>query len=293
MFGLARAPVDAGLRCQLADLALADLLEPAAVRRTIREIRPERVFHLAGEASVDISWTDPSVTIAGNLNTSLNLLEAVRQEAPDARVVISCSGEVYGPVPPQRLPITEQELLRPQNPYAVSKAAVDLLAGFYADTHGLAVVCMRAFNHCGPGQQDSYVVASFARQIAAAEAAGADSVNLTTGALRPRRDFTDVRDVVRAYWLASELASPGIYNVCSGTSTPIADILGLLGAQTTLAVDQQTDPNRIRKHEVMDVRGSHDKLTDATGWQPEIPLEQTLRDTLDWWRAQLAVGAGR
>jgi GDP-4-dehydro-6-deoxy-D-mannose reductase len=270
-----------------------DLDDGGAIAQAMREHRPDRVFHLAGQASVGASWEAPAGTIAGNLTTTLNLLEAVRRQAPEARVLVACSGEEYGPVPGERLPVTESEPLRPQNPYAVSKAAVDLLGGFYADAHGLAVVRTRAFNHCGPGQEDAYVVAALASQIAAAEAAGRPGVTVTSGDLRPQRDFTDVRDVVRAYWLACDRVAPGVYNVCSGRSTSIADILAMLAAQTTLEVEQRTDPGRLRKHEVMEVRGSHEKLTDATGWRPELPLEQTLGDTLDWWRERAAVGAGR
>jgi GDP-4-dehydro-6-deoxy-D-mannose reductase len=170
----------------------------------------------------------------------------------------------------------------------VSKAAVDLLAGFYLDVHGLDVVCMRAFNHCGPGQSAAYVVAAFAAQIAAAEAAGRKSVVVKTGDPRPRRDFTDVRDVVGAYWLAADGAAPGVYNVCSGRATPVAEILTMLAAESSLTVDQYADPQRLRRHEVMEICGSHAKLTAATGWRPAIALERSLRETLDWWRGRVA-----
>jgi GDP-4-dehydro-6-deoxy-D-mannose reductase len=199
-------------------------------------------------------------------------------------VLAAGSGEQYGPVPEERLPVSEDEPFRPQNPYAVSKAAADLLAGFYADAHGLRVVRTRAFNHAGPGQSDAYVVSAFARQIADAERGGSGELLLETGNLAPRRDFCDVRDVVRAYWLAVERGEPAIYNVCSGVSVPVADILARLAAHTELRVEQRTDPSRLRKHEVMDIRGSHERLSGATGWQPEIPLDRTLADTLDWWR---------
>ena len=144
----------------------------------------------------------------------------------------------------------------------------------------------RAFNHFGPGQTDLYVVAAFARQIAEAEKAGHESVVVRTGNLEARRDFTDARDVVRAYALLLEGAEPGAYNICSGTSRSAADILAALAQESPLDVKHETDPARLRKHEVMDIRGSHDKLTNAIGWQPEIPFEQTIRDTLDWWRSR-------
>jgi GDP-4-dehydro-6-deoxy-D-mannose reductase len=261
-----------------------DLLDADAVRALVADARPDAVFHLAALASVGDSWRSPAETLDNNMHATLNLLEGMRASAPDAVVVVAGSGEEYGPVPAERLPVVESEPLRPQNPYAVSKAAADLLAGFYADAHGLRVVRTRAFNHAGPAQSESYVIAAFAKQIAEAERAGLDELVLETGNLEPRRDFTDVRDVVRAYWLAAERGEPQIFNVCSGVSVRVADILARLAALTELRVEQRTDPSRLRKHEVMDIRGSHERLTAATGWRPEIPIERTLADTLDWWR---------
>jgi GDP-4-dehydro-6-deoxy-D-mannose reductase len=261
-----------------------DLLDAPATRRAVAGFRPDAVFHLAALASVGQSWSDPFETFDNNTRATLNLLEAVRAEAPDSVVVAAGSGEEYGPVPEERLPVTEQEPLRPQNPYAVSKAAADLLAGFYADAHGLRVVRTRAFNHAGPGQSDMYVVSAFAKQIADAERAGLAELVVETGNLAPKRDFCDVRDVVRAYALLAECGDAGIFNVCSGVSVPVADILAGLARLTDVAVEQRTDPARLRQHEVMDIRGSHERLTEATGWQPEIALGTTLADTLDWWR---------
>ncbi|MEA2481293.1 MAG: GDP-4-dehydro-6-deoxy-D-mannose reductase [Thermoleophilaceae bacterium] len=263
----------------------ADLGDQEALASAVRAAEPDVVFHLAARASVAESWAHPRATIGGNVDATLNLLEAVRLECPGALVLTAGSGEAYGPVPAERLPITEGELLRPQNPYAVSKASADLLAGFYADAHGLRVVRTRAFNHAGPRQTDAYVIAAFARQIAEAERAGERELVLATGDLRPRRDFTDVRDVVDAYWLLAQRGEPGVFNVCSGVSVAVADILATLAGLTELDVEQRTDPSRLRRREVMEIRGSHDKLTDATGWKPRTPLRDTLRDTLDWWRA--------
>lgn len=262
-----------------------DLLDAEATRRAIAAFGPEAIVHLAALASVGESWRAPAQTFEENTRATLNLLEAARAEAPEAVVLHAGSGEQYGPVPEDRLPVGEDEPLRPQNPYAVSKAAADLLAGFYADAHGVRVVRARAFNHAGPGQSDMYVISAFARQIADAERAGRSSLVVETGNLAPRRDFTDVRDVVRAYRLAIEHGEPGIFNVCSGVSVPVGDILAALTRLTDVDVEQRTDPARLRKHEVMDIRGSHARLTEATGWQPEVALERTLSDTLDWWRA--------
>ena len=266
-----------------------DLTDAAQAAGVVREAAPDRVFHLAAEASVARSWQDPAGTIEANMSSTLNLLEAVRGHAPQARTLVACSGEQYGP--PERLPVDEQHRFGPQNPYAVSKACVDLMTGVYADAFGLHTVRARAFNHAGPGQSDAYVVSSFARQIAQAEADGQSAVEIVTGNLEPRRDFTDVRDVVRAYRLALEHAEPGAYNVCSGRSSVIGDILAALARESPLDVRQRTDPSLLREKEVMEIRGSHDKLSAATGWQPEIPLERTLRDALDWWRERVRAEA--
>jgi GDP-4-dehydro-6-deoxy-D-mannose reductase len=270
-----------------------DLLEADAVRELIGRVSPERVFHLAAEASVSRSWETPASVVEHNVSTTLNVLEAVRAEAPGAVVLVACSGEEYGP--PEEVPVRESHPLRPQNPYATSKAMTDLLAGFHADAYGLNVVRTRAFNHAGPRQSDTYVVASFARQIAEAEASLPDDGRalIMHGNAETRRDFSDVRDVVRAYWLVAERGTPDVFNVCSGRSTSVSDILSRLAAHSSLEVEGRVDPARLREGEVMEIRGSHDKLTEATGWQPEIDLDQTLRDTLDWWRERVAAGVAR
>jgi GDP-4-dehydro-6-deoxy-D-mannose reductase len=270
----------------------ADLRDAGATARALRDARPERVVHLAAQASVAESWRDPRGTIGANVDSTLNLLEAVAAGAPDARVLVAGSSEQYGPVAPERLPVTEHEPFRPQNPYAVSKCACDLLAGFFADASRVDAIRARPFNHAGPGQHERYAMSSFARQIAAAEAGGgAGTVVVTTGNTAPRRDFTDVRDVVRAYWLLLERAGPGAYNVCSGRSLSVADILAGLAARTPLEVEQRTDPALLRDNEVMEIRGSRDRATELTGWEPQVPIERTFEDVLDWWRAQLAGSA--
>jgi GDP-4-dehydro-6-deoxy-D-mannose reductase len=264
-----------------------DLLDQGQTAALVDAERPERVFHLAAEASVARSWEQPERTIEANLASSLNLLEAIRGSAPDARVMVACSGEEYGPVPSDRLPITEDEPLRPQSPYAASKAAVDLVAGSFADSFGMHVVRTRAFNHAGPGQSDRYVIGSFARQIAEARARDEERVELVTGNLEVRRDFTDVRDVVRAYWLALDAEAPGAFNVCSGHSVALSELPVRLAELAGVEVGTRTDPDRLRKADVEDLYGSRGRLTAATGWEPQIPLDTTLRDTLDWWSGEI------
>jgi GDP-4-dehydro-6-deoxy-D-mannose reductase len=280
-----RPPLPALRRYDQVDLADAD-----ATRKSVAEIRPERVFHLAAEASVARSWEAPGEVITGNVASTLNLLEALRLEAPEVPVLVACSSEEYGP--PRELPVTEEHPLSPRNPYAASKAMVDVLAESYADVHGMPVVRTRAFNHTGPGQTETYVVASFARQIAEAEAAGEERALIETGNLEVLRDFSDVRDVVRAYWLALEPGEAGVFNVCSGRGTAVSDILTGLAEHSRLALEHRTDPARVRDNEVMEIRGSHEKLTATTGWRPEIELAQTLRDTLAWWRERVSAEVG-
>lgn len=258
-----------------------DLLEAPAVRSAMAAARPERVFHLAALASVGRSWREPREVLAGNLEMTLNVLEAVRQEAPEAIVVLASSGEVYGP--PERLPVEETAALRPQNPYAVSKAACDLLAGQYADAHGLRVARMRAFNHAGPGQSDDYVVGTLTRQVADAEAAGATEALLRTGNPDSTRDFTDVRDVVRAYVAASSLDG-GVLNVCSGGVVSVTELIQLVRESARIPVRHEVDPGRVRAHDVPEVRGSARRLRSLTGWKPDIPLTQTVHDALERWR---------
>ncbi|MEX0992886.1 MAG: GDP-mannose 4,6-dehydratase [Solirubrobacterales bacterium] len=262
-----------------------DLLDANETEQAIRTAEADRVFHLAAQASVTDSWEEPDGAIRDGLQITLNVLEAIRRNTPDARLLFAGSGEEYGR--PEKLPIDEQQPLRPQSPYAMGKAAGDLAAGFYADAHGLHVVRTRAFNHAGPGQSDTYVVASFARQIAEAEAAGQSRVDVVTGNLTTRRDFTDVRDVVKAYWLALEKCEPGAYNVASGDAIPIERILDGLTLRAHVDVGHTTDPSLVRENEVPDAAGSSARLREVTGWRPELALQQTLTDTLDWWRKQM------
>jgi len=261
-----------------------DLLDADAVRRAVAAASPGRVFHLAALASVARSWDEPGAVLRDNMEMTLNVLNAVRDEAPEATVVLASSGEIYGP--PDRLPVTEDERLRPQNPYAVSKAACDLLAGQYADAHGLRVVRVRAFNQAGPGQSEVYVVGTIARQIAEARAAGSDEVVIRTGNPDSARDFTDVRDTVRAYVAAAGLPA-GAYNACSGIATSIRELVALAGRAGGVRVRHEVDAARVRPIDVPEVRGSAERLASATGWRPEIPLEQTLADAIDHWRTRL------
>jgi GDP-4-dehydro-6-deoxy-D-mannose reductase len=263
--------------------AQVDLRDGARLTEALREASPEAVFHLAAFSSPRLSWEQPERALVTNIQMTLNLLEACREAAPEASIVIVSSGQVYGE--PESMPVTEEARLEPRNPYAVSKAACDMLGHQYATAHRLRVLRLRPFNHAGPGQSDDYVLSSLARQVAEAEAAGHDAV-LRTGDTSSQRDFTDVRDVVRAYVLAASLHE-GAFNVCSGHCVSIAELIDLLREEARVEVRQEDDPARMRPNEPPALHGSHARLTEATGWEPQFPLERTVRDTLDWWRERL------
>ena len=265
-----------------------DLRDAAAARAAVEDARPDVVYHLAARAHVGESWEDPGAFLHDNVGMALNVLDAVRAAAPRATVVAVSSGELYGA--PAALPVAEDAPLHPQNPYAVSKTSADLLAGMYADAHGLRVIRPRAFNHAGPGQQPVYAIASFSRQAAEAAERGEDPIAFRTGNPDTRRDYTDVRDVVRAYRLLAERAEPGVFNVCTGRSTSASELLAMLAAAAGAELDHRVDPELVRSHEVMEVRGDPRRLRAATGWEPEIPLERTLADTVAWWRERLRAG---
>jgi GDP-4-dehydro-6-deoxy-D-mannose reductase len=261
-----------------------DLCDAEAVRAVLGDIAPATVFHLAAFSSPRLSWEHPAGALLGNLEMTLNVLEAVRHEAPGARVVLVGSGQVYGA--PDALPVTEDAPLEPGNPYAVSKAACDLLGRQYAEAFEMRVARMRPFNHAGPGQTDEYVLSTLAKQVAEAEAAGQDECVLRTGNPESARDFTDVRDVVRAYVLAAEIGS-GAFNVCRGSATSVAELIEMVRAHSRVPVRHEVDPALLRAHDTPVLYGSRERLTEACGWKPQIPLEQTVEDTLDWWRGRL------
>jgi GDP-4-dehydro-6-deoxy-D-mannose reductase len=264
-----------------------DLRDGDAVQAAVRDTAPEVVYHLAALSSVGRSWEDPASTVQDNVATAVSVLEAIRLQSPDARVVWVSTCEVYGE--PASLPLYEDAPLQPANPYAVSKATGDMLAAVYAKAHGLDIVRARPFSHAGPGQRPIFIVSSLARQAAQARIAGAEQMRIVIGNPDTRRDFTDVRDVVRAYRLLAEAGRPGVYNVSSSRSISAAEQVSLLAELIApLRVEHRIDPARVRAHEVMDLRGDHQRLTTATGWEPEISFRQTMADTIRWWERKLS-----
>jgi GDP-4-dehydro-6-deoxy-D-mannose reductase len=268
----------------------ADLLEVESVRGVLQAAAPDRVFHLAGASSVGQSFSQPYATWQVNLGGTLSVLEALRLEGFAGACVVVTSGEVYGHVPPEGLPVTEESPISPASPYGASKAAADMAAQQYHEAFGLRVHRVRAFNHLGPGQDVRFVVPTVARQIARAEARGEQQVTVHLGNVDTRRDFSDVRDMVRAYWLACEKGDPAVpYLACSGRSVSIRELVAGVAAHSTCEVEVVSDADRRREGELPDLYGSHARLTDDTGWQPEIPIEWTLGDVLGDWRERETV----
>ncbi len=265
----------------------ADLGDPDAVTALIQESQPAYVFHLAARATPSLSWQMPWQTIHDNLRCQFNVLEALVTTGVPARVLVVGSADEYGLIEPQDLPVAETVPLRPNNPYAVSKAAQDLLGFQYFATHKLPVVRVRAFNHIGPRQGDAFVVAAFARQIAEAEA-GRREPTIQVGNLSAQRDFTDVRDIVRGYWWLLRDGVPGeVYNLGSERAVSIAYLLERLLSMSRRPLQVEPDPARLRPSDVPILVSDCRKARQLTGWRPEIPLERSLADVLDYWRARV------
>lgn len=274
-------------------LVECDLRDAASVHALVADTRPDRIVHLAGQSSVAASWQAPAETFTTNVLGQLHLLEGMRQLGSTARLLVIGSGEEYGLVEPEDLPIRETAPLRPLSPYAVSKVAQDLMGYQYFRSHGLDVVRARAFAHTGPRLAESFATSSFARQVAEIEA-GLRPPVVEVGDLKPRRDVTDVRDIVRGYWLLLERGTPGeVYNLCSGVDRSIERVLHLLiDLAAVRGIEVRTDAARFRPGDVPALRGSPDKIAHTLGWRPQIPLEQTLTDLLDYWRRRLASPRG-
>jgi len=265
------------------DLELAD---PEAVAEALGQTQPDAIFHLAAQSSAAASFTDPGGTLRTNIDATVGLLEGIRRWGRRPRLLSVGSCEEYGPPGPGELPLDEGQLLRPASPYAVSKAAQTLLCLHYRRTYGLPIVSTRSFTHTGPGQSDRFVFSSFARQIAEAERGGAGV--LKVGNLEATRDVSDVRDIARAYAdLVALDDPPELVNVCGGRELKVRRGLELLLAQAQVEITVEQDPKRLRPSDVPRFVGDATRLRAAIGWAPETPIESTLSDLLEWWRAQL------
>jgi len=264
-----------------------DILDAAAVKSLIKKTDPDYVFHLAAQSSVAISWKQPALTADVNIKGAINLFEAIRDADKPPRVILTGSGEEYGHIQPEDLPLVENTTLKPGNIYACTKSAQAMIGMVYARSYELEVIIVRAFNHIGPGQTDTFVVPGFCKQIAEIEAKG-NNGTIKVGNLDAKRDFTDVRDIVRAYRLLAEKGKSGeIYNIGSGISVSIADILDKILEISDASIKIEQDPQRMRPSDIPDVRADISKIVACTGWEPEIPLETTIFDVLNEWRKKL------
>jgi GDP-4-dehydro-6-deoxy-D-mannose reductase len=267
-------------------LRIGDLSQPEFLRGVLREARFDVIFHLAAMNFLHDTLKEPARAYEINLLGGIHLLEAVRTQSPHTRVIMASSAEVYGPVPPESLPITETQPFAPVNIFAAGKAALELAAHPFVQIYGLQVVIVRPFNHTGPRQRPDFVCSSMAEQVAKIEAGGEPVIHV--GDLSPRRDFSDVRDIVRGYRLLSLKGVKGeVYNLASGSSVSVEWVVNTLVEMARVKVEIRQDPQRVRPIQVMDVRGSYEKIK-ACGWNPEIPLAKTLRDMLNWHRDQLS-----
>ncbi len=269
------------------NLIQGDMTDAYSMKSLIASVQPDRIFHLAAQSFVPASWNLPAETLTANIVGEVNLFEAVREWGNDPLIHVAGSSEEYGLVLPNEVPIKETNPLRPLSPYAVSKVAQDLLAWQYHRSYGLKTVVTRGFNHTGPRRGTVFATSTFAKQIAEIEK-GLRPPVIHVGDLTSRRDFTDVRDMVRAYWLALEKGIPGeVYNVGSGVTMEIGAMLDVLLSLSTVQVRVQPDPARMRPSDVKILWADASKFRQQTGWAPTIPFEQTMRDLLDYWRARV------
>jgi len=264
-----------------------DLRDNVAVKNTLEDVRPDYIFHLAAQSFVPTSWKAPAETLTTNILSELNLLESIRDLGLDTRIQIAGSSEEYGLVYEDEAPIKEDNPLRPLSPYAVSKVAQDYLAYQYNQSYGIFAVRTRAFNHTGPRRGQVFVTSNFSRQVALIEKGKKEPV-IEVGNLEARRDFSDVRDIVRGYWLSLEKGEPGeVYNIGSGKAITIQALLDLILSMSDIEIEVRQVPERMRPSDVELLLCDYSKFNHATGWKPEIPFEKTVSDLLDYWRERV------
>lgn len=261
-----------------------DIMDKDAIVSLLFEIRPDYIFHLAAQSSVGLAWKNPGLTIDVNIKGSVNVMDAVRELFYKPRVLLIGSGEEYGYIEPGETPISEGNHLRPGNIYAATKVCQNMIGNIYSKAYDMELMMVRAFNHIGPGQAPMFVVSDFCKQVAEIEK-GLRNPVMNVGNLKAKRDFTDVRDVVRAYVKLVQEGVPGeTYNVGSGNAKAIQEILDLIVSFSTKPIKVEIDPNKMRPVDVPIIEADITKIHELTGWEPCIPLEQTIRETLDYWR---------
>lgn len=263
-----------------------DILDIEQIVELLEEEKADYLFHLAAQSSVAYSWKNPSLTIDVNIKGCVNLLDAIRRIDKKPRVLLIGSGEEYGHIRADECPIIEDNTVRPGNIYAATKACQNMLGKIYSDAYGLDIMMVRAFNHIGPNQTPTFVVADFCKQVADIEKGRQDPV-IYVGNLSARRDFTDVRDVVKAYAkLVKEGRRGETYNVGTGKAIAIQDILNKIVSMSDKDIEVKVDENKLRPVDVPIIEPDISRIKREVGWEPLIPLEQTLRETLEYWREQ-------
>lgn len=261
-----------------------NILDKQAIITLLRDIKPDCIFHLAAQSSVSLSWKNPELTIDVNIKGSINLLDAVRELDYTPRILLIGSGEEYGHILPKETPIRENNPCRPGNIYAATKTFQNMIGKIYADAYQMDIIMVRAFNHIGPKQSPTFVVADFCKQVAEIEK-GLQEPVIKVGNLGAKRDFTDVRDVVKAYSLLIQKGKAGeTYNVGSGEAIAIEDLLKLILSFSKMEIQIEIDNSRLRPVDIPIIEADIQKLVECTHWKREITLENTIRDTLEYWR---------
>lgn len=261
-----------------------DIMDQDEIYSLLTDEHPYYIFHLAAQSSVAYSWKNPSLTVDVNVKGALNVMDAIRRLEYSPRVLIVGSGEEYGYVTPEEVPIKETNFLRPGNIYAATKACQNMMATIYAEAYNLQLAMTRSFNHMGPRQTSTFVVGDFTSQVVKIEKGLQDPV-IHVGNLAARRDFTDVRDVVEGYCALIQFSNSGeTYNVGTGHALEIRTILDEIIRISGLQIEVQVDPNKLRPVDVPIIEPDISKITNTTGWKPSIPLEKTISDMLQYWR---------
>lgn len=275
------------LDTEKAEIRDLDILDMGAVSELLSEIKPDQIYHLAAQSSVKVSWEKPQLTADINIKGTINVLEAVRGAEISPRILLVGSGEEYGYLQPEEIPVKEDTLLRAGNIYAATKACQGMLGEIYARAYGMDIIMVRAFNHIGPGQSDIFVIADFCRQAVMAETGKKEPV-MRVGNLAAERDFTDVRDIVRAYSSLMKSGKSGqTYNVGSGTARSIQSMLDLILSKTSVKIDVQQDSARMRPSDVPTIAADISRIKNDTGWTPLISLDDTIDDIMNYWRKMI------
>ena len=261
-----------------------NILNIEEIKRLLNQIRPMAIFHLAAQSSVALSWENPGLTVDINIKGSLNLLDAIRSLDYKPRILMIGSGEEYGFVLPESVPIKEDTALHPGNIYAATKSTQNMISYIYFKGYDMDIMSVRAFNHIGPGQLENFVISNFCKQVSDIEK-GKQEPKIVTGNIEARREFTDVRDVVRAYTALIDRGTAGeTYNVGTGDARKISEFLNIIISKSKVNVDTAVDVKRLRPADVPIIEADISKINKETGWKPQISIEQSIEDILEYWR---------